>query len=74
MENVRFINTADGKVECRECYDIDNGVSFIEFSRKVGYDEEFDQYEYVGECECEKSFSNFTDDELENLYYEISSC
>jgi hypothetical protein len=72
MENVRFIDTIDGEVKCRECYDIDNGVSFLEFSLKVGYNEEFDPYEYVGECDViNKSLSEFTNEELEDLYLQV---
>lgn len=70
MAKIRTIDTIDGEVKCRYCYDIDNSMSYIEFNVKRGYDEELDSYEYVGESDYIEDFDNLTDEQLEQLYYD----
>lgn len=71
MADIRTIDTIDGEVKCRYCYDIDNSMSYVEFNLKNGYDEELDSYEYVGESDYIEDFDSLTDDELEEMYYEF---
>ena len=70
---IRKIDTIDGTVKCRLCYDVDKSSLFVEFSRQTGYDDESDPYEYVGESDfLDGDFDELTDEQLENMYYDAS--
>jgi hypothetical protein len=71
MPKIRTIDTIDGEVKCRYCYDIDNNISYVEFNLRNGYADESDPYEYVGESGYIENFDSITDEELENMYYEF---
>ena len=68
----RIIDTVDGEVKAVKTYDPENNwAAYIEFYKKTGCDEEADPWEYEGESmDMPKDFDDFTDEELEEVYYE----
>ena len=66
----RKIDTTDGIVLCKYAYDVNTSSEYIEFYIKDGFDEEVFPYTFVGETNMTKGFDEYTDNELEDLYYE----